>query len=85
MRKGTHCVNRKDQLCYECSIPEIDNGTVFHIYCGNFNIEEDPSTTFEDEISVLTVVDAPQDPERERNTALRELVADVALNVNVGL
>ena len=83
--KGTHCVNQKDQLCYKCRIPEIDNGTVFHIFCGNFNIEEAPSTTFEDEIVVRTVVAAPQDAESEQTTALRESVADVALNVNGGI
>ena len=37
--KGTHCVNRKDQLCYEFRIPKID-GTVFQIFCVNFKIEE---------------------------------------------
>ena len=63
--KGTHRVNRKDQLCYKCRIPEIDNGTVFHIFCCNFKIEEAPSTPFEDEIVVRAVVAAPQDLERE--------------------
>ena len=62
--KGTHSVNWKDQLCYECRIPKID-GTVFHIFCGNFKIEEAPSTTFNDEIAVMTVVADHQDPERE--------------------
>ena len=33
----------------------------------------------------MTVVAATQDPERDRTMALRELVADVTLNVNVGL
>ena len=56
--KGTHHVNRKDQLCYGSRIPEIDNVTVFRIFCGNFNIEESPSTTSEYEIVVMTVVDA---------------------------
>ena len=84
MGKGNHCVNRKDQLCYECRIPKID-GTVFHIFCGNFKIEEAPSTTFEEEIVVKTVVAAHRDPEHERTTTLSELVADVALNVNVEL
>ena len=55
--------------------------TVFHICCGNFKIEESPSTTFEYEISVVTVVSDCQDPERERTTALSESVADVAPNV----
>ena len=64
MGKGTHRVNRKDQLCYECRNPEID-GTVFHICCGNFKIEEAPSTNFEDEIFVMKIVAAHQDPERE--------------------
>ena len=80
MGKGTHCVNWKDQLCYKFRIPEI-NGTIFHIYCGNFKIEEAPSTTFKDEIVVMTVVAAHQDPERKQTTALRELVTDVTPNV----
>ena len=85
MVKGAHHVNQKDQLCYECRIPEIDNGTVFHICCGNFKIEEAPSTPFEDKIVVRTVVGAPQDPERERTMALRESVTDITPNVNGGL
>ena len=80
--KGTRRVNCKDKLCYQCRIPKIDNGTVFHIYCANFKIEGAPSSTFEDEIIVRTVVADPQYPERERTTALRESVADVAPNVN---
>ena len=85
MGKGTHRVNSKDQLCYECRIPEIDNGTVFQICCGKFKIERYPSTTFKDEIVVMTVVAASQDPEHERTMVLRELVPDVAPNVNRGI
>ena len=36
---------------------------------------------FKDDIFVMTVVAAHQDPERKRTTALRESVADVAPNV----
>ena len=64
MGEGTHCVNRKDQLCYECSIPEID-GSDFHIFCDSFKIEESPSNTFEDETVVMAVVADHQEPERE--------------------
>ena len=85
MGKGIHRVNRKDQLCYECRIRKIDNGTVFYIFCGNFKIEEPPSTPFEDEIVVRTVVTGPQDPERKQTTTLRESFADVDMNINVGL
>ena len=85
MGKGTHRVNWKYQLCYECRIPKIDNGTIFHICCGNFKIEEAHSTPFEDEIVVRTVVADPQDPERERTMALCESVADVALNFIRGI
>ena len=85
MGKGTHRVNWKDQLCYEYRIPEIDNGTIFQICCDNFNIEKSPSTPFEDEIVVRTVVAAPQDPERGQTTALRESFADVSPNVNGGI
>ena len=60
--KETHRVNQRDQLCYQCRIPEIDNDIVFHIFCGNFNIEEAPSSPFEYEIVVRTVVAVPQDP-----------------------
>ena len=81
----THRVNQKDQLCYECRIPKIDNGTVFHICCGKFNIEEAPSILFKDEIVVKIVVAATQDPDREQTTLLRESVADVAPNVNGGI
>ena len=80
MGKGTHCVNRKDQLCYEYRIPKID-GTVIHICCGNFKIEEAAPTNFEDENIVMIVMVAHQDAERERTTALRESVTDVAPNV----
>ena len=34
------------QLCYKYGILKIDNGTVFQTYCGNFKIEESPSTPF---------------------------------------
>ena len=47
--KGVHRVNRKDQLCYECRISEIDDNTIFHISCNNFKVETSPSTPFEDE------------------------------------
>ena len=40
---------------------------------------------FEDEIVLRTVVAAPQDPEREKTTEIRELVVYVAPNVNGGL
>ena len=65
--------------------PQNNNSTVFHICCGNFKIEEAPSTPSEDGIVVRTVVAAPQDLKRKRTTALRELVADVTPNVNRGI
>ena len=78
--KGTHHVNQKDQLCYECRIPEI-NRTVFHICCGKLKIEEAPSTTFEYEIILMAVVADHQDREREQSTALRESVVGVTPNI----
>ena len=83
--EGDPRVNQKDQLCYKFRITEIDNDTVFHICCGNFKIEEAPSTPFEDEIVARKVVASPQDPERERTTALCESVTGAATNVNGGL
>ena len=37
--KGMQKVNQQEQLCYECRIPEIKNGVVFHIACKNFRVE----------------------------------------------
>ena len=35
--KGMQKFNRREQLCYECRITEIDNGVIFHITCKNFS------------------------------------------------
>ena len=52
-----HKVNQREQLCYECRIPEIDNGVAFHITCKNFRVEIDGATPFDDKVFVL----APQE------------------------
>ena len=79
--KGTHRVNRKEQLCYECHILDIDDGTIFHIVCGNFKVEVAASTPFEDEQPVdnaddVTVLQRRQEAEcvRELRTAERDVV-----------
>ena len=79
--KGMHKVNRREQLCYECRIPEIDNGVIFHITCKNFKVEVDGATPFEDEV-VVRVPTTPQ-PTAQATAAAgdRTSVHDVAPNV----
>ena len=57
--KAIHRVSRKDQLCYEVRIPEIDDSTIFIICCGNFKVDVEGATPFEDEVVVNAVVTAP--------------------------
>lgn len=75
--KGIHQVNRKDQLCYEVRIPEIDDGTIFHISCSNFRVDTAAATPFEDEL----VANAPPPRARtaaEEHTAIRASFSNVA-------
>ena len=87
VRKGSHCVNRKDQLCYECRIAEIDDNTIFHIVCNNFKVDVAASIPFEDKAVVSVTVTAPtsQDSERERVTALRTAGDNVLPNIRGAL
>ena len=53
--KRIHRVQKKDQLCYECQIPDIDDNTIFHILCRNFKVEHAAVTPFDDEIPLEAV------------------------------
>ena len=77
--KGMHRVNRKDQLCYECRINEIDDGTVFHIVTNNFKIETEGATPFPDEINAHVSTTTPTDPSEE--AALRASTTNVTPNI----
>ena len=84
--KGVHRVNRKDQLCYEVRINEIDDGTIFHICCGNFKVEEAASTPFEDELAAtpstpVTATTLQQSTEARRRQELRTSERDVTANI----
>ena len=81
--KGVHRVNRKDQLCYECRIADIDDNTIFLIVCNNFKVDAAPSIPFEDEAVMSAPVTLPtaQDGERERVTALQTSGDDVLPNI----
>ena len=70
--KGVHRVNRKDQMCYECRLEEIEN-VLFHIVCSNFRVDTDPATPFEDEVAgdVLPAT-RQQETERDRAIELRD-------------
>ena len=82
VRKGMHKVNRREQLCYECRIPEIDNGVVFHITCKNFRVETDGATPFDDKVVVSAQL-APQEtgPVTVATAGDRLSVHDVAPNI----
>ncbi|KAL7447760.1 hypothetical protein ACHAXS_000088 [Conticribra weissflogii] len=47
--KGTHWINKKDQIAYECRIPSIsDDNIVFKIVCSHFTITQSPNEPFAD-------------------------------------
>jgi hypothetical protein len=80
--KGKRIVNRKEQWCYIVRIPEIDNGTEFHIVKFNFSVTTAPETPFPGEdrrgphsrrnSQPAAVVDIEVDPLRtdDRNAVL---------------
>ena len=80
--KGMHKVNRREQLCYKCRIPEIDNGVIFHITCKNFRVETVGATPFDDEIVVSAKI-APQEtgPVTVATAGDRLSLHDVAPNI----
>lgn len=80
--KGTHRVNRRDQLCYRCRIQEIDDNTVFHVVCSNFKVETCALIAFEDELVVAAPVVVPA---RQDVTNQRSSVDDVSPNVHSDL
>ena len=78
--KGTSRVNRKEQTCYECRIPDIDDGTIFHIVCRNFKVEKEGAPPFQTE----TVPNAPVETDASSPIVLEDLRAsrvDVVSNV----
>ena len=44
--EGQRFVNRKNQWCYIVRIPEIDDGSEFHIVKFNFSVTQAPETPF---------------------------------------
>ena len=74
--KATHCINRKQQICYKCRIPEIDNGTIFVISINNFKVDEAASTPFPDEASPIT---------NQEETRMTPLQAQAAAAVETAL
>ena len=80
--KGMHKVNLREQLYYECIIPEIDNGVIFHITCKNFRVETVGATPFDDEVVVSAQI-SPQEtgPVAVATAGDRLSVHDVAPNI----
>ena len=84
--KGMHKVNRREQLCYECRIPEIDDGVIFHITWKKFKVETVGATPFDDEV----VVGPPTAPQATGSVIVATsgdclLVHDVTPNIRGGL
>ena len=88
MGKGIYRVQKKDQLCYQCRIPDIDDNTIFHIVCRNFKVEDAAATPFDDErpLNLEAVVTVPNAQEIDEviNNELRVSESDVVPNVRVG-
>ena len=87
--KATHCVNRKQQICYECRIPEpeIDDGTIFVISVNNFKVDEAASTPFPDEASPVANQETRATPSQAQaaaaaNTALQTSTANIDSTLN---
>ena len=78
--KGTHHVNQKDQLFYECRLPEIDRpSSTFSVATSKLKNPLQPPLKMK--FLWWTVVDPHQNLERKRTMSLHESVADVAPNV----
>ncbi len=60
--EGNHHVNRKEHLCYLVCIPEIDDGSIFHIVKKNFKVEVAPPVVFESKVAEPVNVPAPAAP-----------------------
>lgn len=76
--KGTHRINRKDQLSYECRIPEIDDSTTFFVCCNNFKVEVAGATPFDDEQENVAT---PQRTATDNTRPLREATENIQNNV----
>ena len=47
--EGKRHVNKKEHMCYLVRIPEIDDGSTFHIVKKNFKVDVSPPEVFESE------------------------------------
>ena len=47
--KSMRQISRRQQLAYECRIPEINDEDIWYIVCSNFKVEEEGPTPFPDE------------------------------------
>jgi hypothetical protein len=56
--KGVHRVNKKDQKCYECRIPDIDESIVFKLVCSHLSVTQSPNEPFPDEVTTTPVAPA---------------------------
>ena len=60
--EGNRHVNRKEHPCYLVRIPEIDDGSIFHIVKKNFKVEVAPPVVFESKVAEPVNVPAPTAP-----------------------
>ena len=85
--KATHRVNRKQQICYERRIPEIDDGTIFVISVNNFKVDEAASTPFPDEASPVANQETRATPSQAQaaataNTVIQTSTANIDSTLN---
>ena len=74
---------RKDRVLYKCRIPEINDGSKFHICANNFRVDQDPVQPFEDE-SVATACANPLAPEPDNNQEARGFNKNTSNNIGQG-
>jgi hypothetical protein len=60
--EGMRHVNRKEHLCYLVCIPEINDGSTFHIVKKKFKVEVAPQVVFESKVAEPINVPAPAAP-----------------------
>ena len=72
--QGERVINRKMQKTYECRIPELDNGVVYHIVRRNLRLDvasPDPSNVFPEEVAAAAPAPRPLDERGSNQNAER--------------
>ncbi|KAL7484144.1 hypothetical protein ACHAW6_009788 [Cyclotella cf. meneghiniana] len=79
MGKGDHQVNCRE-LYYDCQIPEIDDGTLFHVIWSNFKVDTCAILPLEDKVLLTAPMVEPAAQEDVNDQLI--LVDDVTQNIH---